>query len=91
MIDPRSRRRVTPTGTRFLGETLAAALAHQAERRADGVALRFIEPGGDSLATSTVTVLSFDALARRAASVAASLRDRGAPGDRALLLCPPGA
>jgi acyl-CoA synthetase (AMP-forming)/AMP-acid ligase II len=69
--------------------TLAETLAGQAEHRPNDTACRFIEPGDTSLADSTVTTLSFADLARRAAAIASSLNG-AEPGDRALLLCPPG-
>jgi acyl-CoA synthetase (AMP-forming)/AMP-acid ligase II/acyl carrier protein len=69
--------------------TLAEALAKQAERQPDGIAMRFVEPGHSSLADSIVTSVSFAQLERRAVAVASSLRG-AEPGDRALLLCPPG-
>jgi acyl transferase domain-containing protein/acyl-CoA synthetase (AMP-forming)/AMP-acid ligase II/NADPH:quinone reductase-like Zn-dependent oxidoreductase/NAD(P)-dependent dehydrogenase (short-subunit alcohol dehydrogenase family)/acyl carrier protein len=70
--------------------TLAEVLAEHAEQRPDGPAVRFVEPGGATLAQSQVATITFGALARRAASIAGQLADHGAPGDRALLLCPPG-
>jgi acyl transferase domain-containing protein/acyl-CoA synthetase (AMP-forming)/AMP-acid ligase II len=70
--------------------TLAEALANQAEQRPDKLAMRFIEPGGATLSLSEVSTLSFGELAARAASIAQQLVDCAVPGDRALLLCPPG-
>jgi len=69
--------------------TLAELLAKQAEHCPNDTAVRFIEPGGASLAESTITTVSFADLERRAVGIASSLCS-AEPGDRALLLCPPG-
>jgi acyl-CoA synthetase (AMP-forming)/AMP-acid ligase II len=90
MTDSRSKNRKTAATTTWHPATLPDALAHQAEHRPHGVAVRFLEPGGASLEGSAITTLTFEELAQRAASVAANLVDRAKPGDRALLLCPPG-
>ena len=91
MTDPSQANRDTkPATARWLFATLTDALAHQAEHQPHKVAVRFIEPGGASLADSELSTLTFDELARRAGSVATNLAERARPGDRALLLCPPG-
>jgi acyl transferase domain-containing protein/acyl-CoA synthetase (AMP-forming)/AMP-acid ligase II/acyl carrier protein len=71
-------------------ETLAHALQAHAALQPDKVALRFIAPGGDSLESSEIATLTFAELEQQAALVAANLADHAEPGDRALLLCPPG-
>jgi len=54
------------------------------------LAVRFVEPGGASLADSTINALTFRELDERAASVAGRLRQSAEPGDRAVLVCQPG-
>jgi polyketide synthase 7 len=76
--------------TRWCFSTLADALAQQAKDRADSVAVRFIEPGGASLADSAIATLTFAELEERASRVAGVLAESAQPGERALLLCPPG-
>src|ERR1700686_5397077 len=82
---------MTPIASPRCAVTLGQLLATQAELRSDQVALRFIEPGHASLAASAVTELTFAQLHRRAALVAAHLARIADPGERVLLLCPPGA
>ena len=70
--------------------TLVHALTQQAKDRPDSLAVRFVAPGGGSLADSDVSEVTFAELHRRAASIAAVLVECAEPGDRALLLCAPG-
>ncbi len=66
--------------------TLVDLLHRHAAERGDAIAYRF-DPGG----TEDGSVLSFAALRARALAVAASSRAHGAePGDRVLLVFPPG-
>jgi acyl-CoA synthetase (AMP-forming)/AMP-acid ligase II len=75
-----------PTANPWLSATWAEVLATQAERQPDDVIVRSIEPGSAALEDCAITTLTFEELARRAASVALSLADCAEPGDRALLL-----
>jgi acyl transferase domain-containing protein/acyl-CoA synthetase (AMP-forming)/AMP-acid ligase II/acyl carrier protein len=84
-------RNASATTSPWRSSTLSGLLAHHARQRPDELAVRFIEPGGASLADSSTATLTFGELAQRAAAVAAGIAERAAPGDRALLLCPPGA
>ncbi|MFM9611969.1 AMP-binding protein [Streptomyces sp. V2] len=63
--------------------TLPAALSHWAAVRPDDTAYVFASPQGD-------TEVSYRELERSALSVAAFLRTTARPGDRVLLLLPPG-
>lgn len=65
-------------------ETLAQMLQSRGERSAERVALTFLdERGGEGS-------LAYGELDRRARAVAARLAEEAAPGDRVLLLYPPG-
>ncbi|HLI33087.1 MAG TPA: SDR family NAD(P)-dependent oxidoreductase [Solirubrobacteraceae bacterium] len=72
------------------GATLSATLARNAKERPGSLAVRFIEPGGSSLADSAVVTLTAAQLHERAQSIADVLAERAGIGARALLLCPPG-
>jgi acyl-CoA synthetase (AMP-forming)/AMP-acid ligase II len=65
--------------------TLAELIALRAERQGDDPAFRFFDGRGELAAE-----LTYRALFRKAAGVAAALRERARPGDRALLVYPPG-
>ncbi len=78
------------TAKPFPAGTLAEALANHAKHCPDKVAVRFIEPSSGLLADAAITTLSFKELDRRATAVASNLAQSAEPGDRALLLCPPG-
>jgi acyl-CoA synthetase (AMP-forming)/AMP-acid ligase II len=68
--------------------SLSGILAGQAQSRADQMALRFLEAGeGEGL---VATEWTYADLHRRALELAAHLAQVTEPGDRALLLCPPG-
>ena len=69
--------------------TLGGVLANQAAHRPNDIAIRFIEAERSSLANSSVATLTFADLMRRAVEVASTLHS-SKPGDRALVLCPPG-
>ena len=64
--------------------TLAHAPRHWAEQAPDKTALTFLRDDGQE------TTLSYRALHDRVARIAAYLRGALAPGERAMLLCPPG-
>jgi amino acid adenylation domain-containing protein len=65
--------------------TLVDVLHARAAERPDRTAYTFLDDGSD-----TGPALTYGTLAARAAAVGAELRTRCAPGDRALLLYPPG-
>jgi acyl transferase domain-containing protein/acyl-CoA synthetase (AMP-forming)/AMP-acid ligase II/short-subunit dehydrogenase/acyl carrier protein len=75
---------------RVLGMTLGEVLASQAAQRPHELAVRFIEPRGKTLEGCALHTLSFAELSGRAAAVAQALLECAEPGDRALILCPPG-
>ncbi|NYI04012.1 beta-ketoacyl synthase N-terminal-like domain-containing protein [Allostreptomyces psammosilenae] len=71
---------------RFL--TLVEVLRHRAEHHPDGIAYRFLTFSGTrEPQVSPITYRELDAWAR---AVAVTLRSAADPGDRALMLCPPG-
>ncbi len=65
--------------------TLADLLQVRADRQGDAPAFRYFDGRGEMLAE-----LDYRALWRKAAGVAAHLRERAQPGERALLVYPPG-
>ncbi len=65
--------------------TLAELIALRAERQGDDPAFRFFDGRGELTAE-----LTYGALWRKAAGVAEVLRERAKPGERALLVYPPG-
>ena len=65
--------------------TLAELIALRAERQGDDPAFRFFDGRGELAAE-----LTYRGLWRKAAGVAAALREHAKPGDRALLVYPPG-
>ncbi|HEV7994491.1 MAG TPA: aminotransferase class I/II-fold pyridoxal phosphate-dependent enzyme [Gemmatimonadaceae bacterium] len=65
--------------------TLVELLEHRAVRQPDEVVFRFVS--GDGTEDGTLT---FAELGRRARAIAASLAEVAAPGDRVVLLVPPG-
>jgi acyl transferase domain-containing protein/acyl-CoA synthetase (AMP-forming)/AMP-acid ligase II/NAD(P)-dependent dehydrogenase (short-subunit alcohol dehydrogenase family)/acyl carrier protein len=77
-------------GVSAVPATLAQALAHWARTQPDRVAVRFLEPVDQSIDGASVASLTYAELARRVASIAAELLELADPGERALLLYPPG-
>ncbi len=67
-------------------DTLVAALSHRAQVHGDRPVFAFLKNGEVETAR-----LSFAELDRRARALAAELAPHAAPGDRALLIFPPGA
>ncbi|MEH0416186.1 amino acid adenylation domain-containing protein [Streptomyces sp. B21-083] len=65
--------------------TLAALLDHRAATAPDQIAYTFLQDG-----VTPSDRLTYGGLARRARAVAEALRESAVPGDRALLLHPPG-
>ena len=65
--------------------TLVELLDHRAERQGDDVVFRFVSGDGSEEGT-----LTFRELRARARSIAAGLRSHADPGDRVVLLVPPG-
>src|SRR3954468_22329319 len=65
--------------------TLTAALEHRATHQPHALAFRFLATGEHETAT-----LRYDELHARTLAVAAHLRERAAPGERALLAYAPG-
>jgi polyketide synthase 7 len=70
--------------------TLADALIRHEKDRPDAIAVRFVAPGSASLVDAVIATVTFAELRARASTVADVLATRAQPGDRALLLCPPG-
>lgn len=66
-------------------QTLVELLETRAREQADAVAFRFVQNGTEEIAR-----LTFGELDRQARAIAANLQARGAAGQRALLLYPPG-
>ncbi len=67
-------------------ESFVQVLRDHAERRPDHPVYHALAPGADA----PVDVLTFGGLDRRARAIAVAVRQRCRPGDRALLLYPPG-
>lgn len=74
-----------------LGATLGETFYLRVAQPEHEVALQFVEPGGVALVDSAVTRLTFSELHDRAAAVARSVSTHAEAGDRALILCEPGA
>src|SRR5688572_6270005 len=72
-------------GTPFTGTSLVDLLRFRAEAQPDDRAYTFLEDG-----EAEGAIWTWRKLDRRARSIAASLQSRLAPGDRALLMYPPG-
>jgi FkbH-like protein len=68
-------------------KTLIDLVSHQAERRSEGIAYRFLVDGE---VEGKVREMSFRKLEVRARAIAAWLQQQGASGQRAILLYPPG-
>ncbi|GIJ35945.1 AMP-binding protein [Micromonospora sediminimaris] len=64
--------------------SIPAALSHWAQRRPDAVAFTFVQAGG------AIEQVTYAQLEENALRVALSLRESTRPGDRALLILPPG-
>lgn len=80
-------------GTRrehFPAETIGRALSLRAERTPERLVFRFLEPSGRGQHIARVDELDFAGLRRRALQVAGDLRARCEPGDRVMLVLPPG-
>ncbi len=83
--DRRARGTDDPRGQPFAGNTLVEMLRHRASVQPDDPAYAFLHNGEEVRAR-----LSWSELDRRARTVARALQQHAAPGDRALLMFPPG-
>lgn len=70
-------------------QTLVQLLRGRAEKNPDQLAYRFLHFSGSGTSAEAATI-TYAQLDRWCRAIAGALREKAAPGDRALLLCPPG-